>query len=56
MSTFTICNIIGWIALIASWTIGYFITDKQKARIWGMILSAFAVGFFIANGIYMLHG
>jgi hypothetical protein len=53
MSAFTICNLIGWMALITSWVIEYFITDKQKARMVGLILSAFAVGVFLSNGIYL---
>jgi hypothetical protein len=53
MSVFTICNLIGWMALITSWVIEYFITDKRKARLVGMVLSAFAVGVFVANGICM---
>lgn len=56
MSPITICNIIGWIFLVASWTVGFFMTDKQKARTVGIILSAFGLGIFIANGIHMLHG
>jgi hypothetical protein len=53
MEKTTICNILAWSVLISSWIVPYFMTNKKNARILGMILSAFAVGVFVANGIYM---
>lgn len=55
MSPITICNIIGWITLIASWTVGFFITNKRKSRDISIVLSAFALGIFIANGIHIFN-
>ena len=42
-----IITIIGWTAIIASWLIPYLMNDKQKARLIGMALSAFAYGLFL---------
>jgi hypothetical protein len=53
MEKTTICNILGWSILISSWIAPYFITNKKNARLLGMVLSAFAVGIFVANGIHM---
>lgn len=53
MTAFVFCNVIGWTVLIASWVSPYFIQDKQKARLVGLILSALATGMFISNGIWI---
>ena len=42
-----IVSIIGWTALIASWILPYLMNNKQKARLIGLALSAFACGLFL---------
>jgi hypothetical protein len=54
MTAFSLCMAIGWVALVASWIIPWTMKNKKISRIVAMILSAFAVGIFIANGIYIL--
>ena len=42
-----IITIIGWTALITSWLIPHLMNNKQKARLIGIALSAFACGLFL---------
>ena len=53
MSSFAICNVIGWVFLVASWTVGFFVTDKRKALVTSIILAVFATGIFTSNMIWM---
>jgi hypothetical protein len=39
--------IVGWIFLIASWTVPYLIKDKQTRKFVGLVLSALATGIFL---------
>ena len=43
-----IISIIGWTATIASLIVPRFIENKQRARVIGASLSAFACGLFLA--------
>ena len=41
--------ITGWVFLISSWIVPYFIKDKSKKYATGAILSAIATGLFVGR-------
>ena len=45
--------LIGWIFLIASWTIPYALKDNMKRRALGIGLSGISVGVFLAGFIVL---
>ena len=51
-----IITIIGWTAIITSWLIPHLMNNKQKARLIGIALSAFACGLFSASILIKLFG
>jgi hypothetical protein len=44
-----IAGIVGWVVLISSLVIPYFIRDASKKRLVGLSLSALATGIFIGH-------
>jgi hypothetical protein len=42
-----ISAIVGWVFLISSWVVPFFIKDVSKKRLVGLSLSAIATGIFI---------
>jgi hypothetical protein len=41
--------IVGWVFLISSWVVPYFIKDEAKKRFTGTTLSSIALGIFIGH-------
>jgi uncharacterized membrane protein YczE len=41
--------IVGWVFLISSWVVPYFIKDVSKKRYTGTLLSAIALGIFLGH-------
>ena len=52
MNPTTACLIIGWLFLVTSFLVRF--KDKDTELTVRLILSAFATGIFIANGIFWL--
>jgi len=49
MTTSLVLNIIGWVALVASWVAPRFIKEELSKSFWGGALSAFALGVFVSG-------
>lgn len=45
----TISFYVGWVFLLASWTVPSFIKNKDKRHFVGAVLAAFATGIFVCD-------
>jgi len=50
---YTIIMILGWLFLITSWTLRFFVKNEEKRRIFAIVANAFALGLFTAGGILL---
>lgn len=53
MSVINVLYVTGWVALISSWVLPRFVKNELDKSFWGGVLSAFALGVFVAGGIMM---